>query len=211
MKRKTGFTLIELLVVIAITAILAAILFPVFARARENARKANCLSNLKQIGLAITQYVQDYDEMMPFTSAGGATYLMPDGVTTSATMLWYHPLMPYVKNFKLWNCPSFSTAQYTGGYHPLGGYGGNVQVFGNRALASFTRVSETLAVIDCNNYYLCSPTGGTCASNTQPVDARHLDMANAVFVDGHAKALPKSKAMDCSLYTTDALWVPTLP
>jgi prepilin-type N-terminal cleavage/methylation domain-containing protein len=61
--RRTGFTLIELLVVIAIIAILAAILFPVFARARENARKSNCASNLKQMGLAIMQYVQDYDEI----------------------------------------------------------------------------------------------------------------------------------------------------
>jgi prepilin-type N-terminal cleavage/methylation domain-containing protein len=63
--RKTGFTLIELLVVIAIIAILAAILFPVFARARENARRTSCQSNLKQIGLAIAQYTQDYDEKLP--------------------------------------------------------------------------------------------------------------------------------------------------
>ncbi|HOJ21988.1 MAG TPA: DUF1559 domain-containing protein [Armatimonadota bacterium] len=67
---RTGFTLIELLVVIAIIAILAAILFPVFARARENARKANCQSNLKQIGLAFQQYRQDYDETWPW---GGST------------------------------------------------------------------------------------------------------------------------------------------
>src|SRR5687767_10691477 len=63
--RKTAFTLIELLVVIAIIALLAAILFPVFARARENARRAGCQSNLKQIGLGIMQYSQDYDELMP--------------------------------------------------------------------------------------------------------------------------------------------------
>ncbi|MFH1910322.1 MAG: prepilin-type N-terminal cleavage/methylation domain-containing protein, partial [bacterium] len=63
--RKRGFTLIELLVVIAIIAILAAILFPVFAKAREKARQTSCLSNLKQIDLAVLQYAQDYDEMMP--------------------------------------------------------------------------------------------------------------------------------------------------
>ena len=64
-RKKFGFTLIELLVVFAIIAILAAILFPVFARARENARRASCQSNLKQIGLGIMQYTQDYDEKMP--------------------------------------------------------------------------------------------------------------------------------------------------
>ena len=65
-----GFTLIELLVVIAIISVLAAILFPVFARARENARRTSCLSNLKQIGLAFLQYTQDYDEAYPLTSYG---------------------------------------------------------------------------------------------------------------------------------------------
>jgi prepilin-type N-terminal cleavage/methylation domain-containing protein len=67
---KTGFTLIELLVVIAIIAILAAILFPVFARARENARRSSCLSNMRQIGVGILQYNQDYDEYYPYYCPG---------------------------------------------------------------------------------------------------------------------------------------------
>ena len=67
MRTRKGFTLIELLGVIAIIAILAAMLFPVFARARDNARKANCLSNQKQIGLALMQYTQDWDEMYPYS------------------------------------------------------------------------------------------------------------------------------------------------
>src|SRR5471032_2231792 len=78
---RRGFTLIELLVVIAIIAILAAILFPVFARARENARRASCQSNLKQIGLAIAQYLQDHDETMPtgtnYYDAGAAPFVTP--------------------------------------------------------------------------------------------------------------------------------------
>jgi prepilin-type N-terminal cleavage/methylation domain-containing protein/prepilin-type processing-associated H-X9-DG protein len=84
---KKGFTLIELLVVIAIIAILAAILFPVFARARENARRSSCQSNLKQIGLGIMQYSQDFDESMPFED-------------------WDTAAEPYLKNTQIFNCPS---------------------------------------------------------------------------------------------------------
>src|SRR6185312_8425918 len=87
-KFKKGFTLIELLVTIAIIAVLAAILFPVFARARENARRASCMSNLKQMGLGIMQYVQDYDETYPF-----GFYSVPGG-----TMYWPMLIYPYVKS-----------------------------------------------------------------------------------------------------------------
>lgn len=105
-----GFTLIELLVVIAIIAILAAILFPVFAQAREKARQTTCLSNLKQIGLACTQYVQDYDEAwVPFD-------------TPVAFVPYYDLLDPYIKDAPgakksggVWNCPSDAAATYTTG------------------------------------------------------------------------------------------------
>lgn len=102
MHRK-GFTLIELLVVIAIIAILAAILFPVFARARENARRSACQSNLKQIGLGILQYTQDYDERYPRrdTSAG-------------ANSSWVGQIMPYVKSEQLFKCPSSAAAASAG-------------------------------------------------------------------------------------------------
>ncbi|MCD6351836.1 MAG: DUF1559 domain-containing protein [Armatimonadetes bacterium] len=100
-----GFTLIELLVVIAIIAILAAILFPVFARAREKARQASCQSNLKQVALAFLMYVQDYDEKFPFwrwdSHGGGGT---PD----PSAPQWYVRLYPYVKNTQLFVCPSRS-------------------------------------------------------------------------------------------------------
>src|SRR5947199_9310919 len=89
---KRGFTLIELLVVIAIIALLAAILFPVFARARENARKSSCINNLKQIGLGIQQYSQDYDEMMTPLRWRWLGY---------SEMPFQSILQPYVKNTQI--------------------------------------------------------------------------------------------------------------
>ncbi len=95
---RRGFTLIELLVVIAIIAILAAILFPVFARAREQARKTSCLSNLRQLGLASRMYSQDYDEMMP------CDYYACNSSTTHRRLL--DQINPYVKNMAVLYCPS---------------------------------------------------------------------------------------------------------
>jgi prepilin-type N-terminal cleavage/methylation domain-containing protein/prepilin-type processing-associated H-X9-DG protein len=101
--KKLGFTLIELLVVIAIIAILAAILFPVFGRARENARRSSCQSNLKQIGLGVMQYTQDYDERYPMRYYGGATPLAVQNANS-----WRRQIFPYVKSAQLFLCPSNS-------------------------------------------------------------------------------------------------------
>jgi len=100
--QKRGFTLIELLVVIAIIAILAAILFPVFSRAREQARKTACLSNMKQLGTALMMYAQDWDETLPFwrTPCHGDPNYPPGG------LLWTEQLYPYVKNWEVFQCPS---------------------------------------------------------------------------------------------------------
>jgi prepilin-type N-terminal cleavage/methylation domain-containing protein/prepilin-type processing-associated H-X9-DG protein len=106
--RQAGFTLIELLVVIAIIAILASILFPVFARARENARRSSCQSNLKQIGLGLAQYAQDYSENLPYAFYGSSG----NGSTPTAPLYkWMDATYPYVKSEQLYTCPSDSAAQ----------------------------------------------------------------------------------------------------
>lgn len=144
--RKRGFTLIELLVVIAIISILAAILFPVFARARENARRTSCLSNLKQIGLAAMQYTQDYDEhYVPlFWRAGtgwpaaavnqtdpsmpGAYYRTGYGDGSGHKVVWMDLLFPYTKSIQVYQCPNakrmFSSTV------PYPGYGYNCAFYG---------------------------------------------------------------------------------
>src|SRR5580704_11355479 len=100
MQRNKGFTLIELLVVIAIIAILAAILFPVFAKVREKARQTACLSNVKQLGLAFAQYSQDYDEKYP----NGINSYSPPGAG------WGGQVYSYVKSVNVYKCPDDTTA-----------------------------------------------------------------------------------------------------
>ena len=97
---RRAFTLIELLVVIAIIAILAAILFPVFAQAREKARQAACLSNTKQMSLGIMQYAQDYDELLPVVGDNGAN-----------RGRWFHQIYPYVKSAEVFTCPNLPEAK----------------------------------------------------------------------------------------------------
>jgi prepilin-type N-terminal cleavage/methylation domain-containing protein/prepilin-type processing-associated H-X9-DG protein len=96
-----GFTLIELLVVIAIIAILAAILFPVFAQARDKARSAACMSNVKQVGLGVLMYAQDYDDTLPQHAGDFADFLNP-----AVGANWARAIQPYVKNDKIYACPS---------------------------------------------------------------------------------------------------------
>ncbi len=105
MKRNKAFTLIELLVVIAIIAILAAILFPVFAKAREKARQTTCLSDMKQLGLGVLQYIQDYDETYPIGSSGFERYSN-----------WPVEILPYVKSLGVYRCPDDAQNGYTPSY-----------------------------------------------------------------------------------------------
>jgi len=137
--KKRGFTLIELLVVIAIIALLAAILFPVFARARENARRASCQSNLKQMGLAFMQYTQDYDEKLPGATDGGtgngegepdgwiyySKFGLDDTSGKVVDQAVFDPargsLFTYVKSAQLYVCPSDRRGQVAGNSYAMNG------------------------------------------------------------------------------------------
>jgi prepilin-type N-terminal cleavage/methylation domain-containing protein len=114
--RKSGFTLIELLVVIAIISILASMLFPAFARAREQARKSVCISDLRQIGMGIMQYTGDYDERYPI----GHPFWALDGGGTPIEPQLSKVVDPYIKSLQVWSCPSWS-----------GKYGGQAKYIGN--------------------------------------------------------------------------------
>jgi prepilin-type N-terminal cleavage/methylation domain-containing protein/prepilin-type processing-associated H-X9-DG protein len=209
-KRK-GFTLIELLVVIAIIAILAAILFPVFARARENARRASCQSNLKQIGLGVMQYTQDYDERYPSNgyvcSAANIANKEYACVATTDYVLWYHALYPYTKSIQIFNCPSAADAQVqkttAGGqwaYTAYPAYGWNVYwtgtaeatPFSTAALASVEDPSGTIFAGDSTRYRMGAESPNSGGNSDQP-NPLHLDGTNYLWADGHVKWLVKGK------------------
>lgn len=111
---RRGFTLIELLVVISIISLLAAILFPVFSRARENARRTSCLSNVKQMGTAVMMYVQDYDGRYP------VEYISWSGASLSQLAHWPDLLYPYIKSWQVFLCPSDDSPGEYPHYRPAG-------------------------------------------------------------------------------------------
>ncbi len=217
--QRHGFTLIELLVVIAIIAILAAILFPVFAQAREKARSITCLSNLKQSATATLLYTQDYDETFPinlYINFGGAV---------PCTMSFYQELSPYQKNAEIMRCASKPTAvDFALGWSIVAGavglpdlcagnpnlkylsYNFNYAVIENgspsnifgvdpgrtvKTLASIPFAVETVLISDGvpSLMPINGPPDFACGVFYSPVDARHNGVVNANFVDGHAKAV----------------------
>ena len=228
-----GFTLIELLVVIAIIAILAAILFPVFARARENARRASCSSNFKQIGIGVMMYVQDHDELYPAAwQPYGAS-----PITQQSEWYWIDIIYPYVKSKQVFICPSSDSSQLLGR-----NYGANslmLQLYGNPPfnLAALSAASSTYMAMDSGTYHInpdkVSPArtwewlpgnglldASHCSAVTNPdynkdcMTGRHFDGVTVAFADGHVKWLKVSKIHEQTLrykagQSSD--WSPTNP
>lgn len=215
--RYSGFTLIELLVVIAIIALLAAILFPVFARARENARRASCQSNLKQIALGMHMYIQDYDEHYP------GAYMDPIGI-------WPGLVFPYVKSNQIFTCPSRSNIKVVSYTSGDSGYSYNL-MFTRKAgganylpfYATLSDVEKSAQTIIFQDAYLYADLNGVpCASeadnrfnSTEPsftlfvaasndgvsAISPHFDGENFAFADGHVKWMKCSAA-----YADRDLW-----
>ncbi len=202
-----AFTLIELLVVIAIIAILAAILFPVFARARENARRSSCSSNLKQVGLGFLQYAQDYDERYAIEDPGGnGTAGRPYG--------WADAIQPYIKSTQLFQCPSDSSpppdstnatpdpaepgyTDYTYNVGMARSRGGNA--FSNTLGVNLSQLEHsTLTAV----LFEIDGSGGASRADSNQRGSggqglassgdirwtRHLETSNILFSDGHVKA-----------------------
>ncbi|NUQ00840.1 MAG: DUF1559 domain-containing protein [Armatimonadetes bacterium] len=188
MKRR-AFTLIELLVVIAIIAILAAILFPVFAKAREKARQSNCASNLKQIGLAVLQYGQDYDEKFRIGWAEGGIHE------------WPQVLMPYSKNEQMFSCPSDMTNRWDRGAANTPRYVGySTTCYSNWGGTEYPVLnfplapSEFIILTEVDGHRSCPPwhtaqyhTYYTPATFPNSEKLTHNDGANYTFLDGHVK------------------------
>ena len=207
---RAAFTLVELLVVIAIIAILASILFPIFARARENARRTSCLSNLKQLGLGFMQYTQDYDEAFPLSSYP----------TTSVS--WTASTAPYIKSTQIFRCPSDTAARWNNPVAPPAtnyyttSYIMNAWFAGTQTYAKLSAVqapSKVAVLVDANtdvtqrdhfhpfNWIVETPanplyssfmhgmTFDDTANATKEIAlTRHLDTFNTLYADGHAKS-----------------------
>lgn len=209
-----GFTLIELLVVIAIIALLAAILFPVFARARENARRASCQSNMKQVNLGILQYVQDNDERKPM-----AVY---DTGSTGTTPRWQTFIMPYVKSTQVFDCPSanvvsnITSPDYMQKFDPATqnintaiGYSailGGWNFFGPSQgvhMSNIVKPEYTVMISDATQ----SVVWGCQEASWNPAIGvtadRHLEGINLGFCDGHVKWMKRSVVSSpCASFVT---------
>lgn len=216
---RRGFTLIELLVVIAIIAILAAILFPVFAQAREKARSIACASNLKQIAQAAMMYTQDYDDhLTPWCLPQGPTW--EAGCRGSYKQIWFHHAWyPYVKNWDVFICPStrWENGKGCGFWPDVGSSYGDIKLHGTsyayncngigcmcltKGSAVLKHPSEMAMLADgvwaCMRPYLGAPGGavmgdgsvGGCGTNWVDV---HSGGVNVAYYDGHVKWMPSRK------------------
>jgi len=210
---KTGaFTLIELLVVIAIISILAAILFPVFARAREQARKATCTSNLRQIGMSMTMYIQDYDELFPVCNFSDTNTGFPPAthVDGAGKPIFLVDLMqPYTKNRQVFMCPTMRGQANRASLYPTDynflcvhgwalyfpNYNNDLQGVCSHPLSAISNSAEKPML-------LCDGLGEHMGETTNSVYSQgKIGAQNIAYVDGHVKLTPGSYQKITSLYT----------
>jgi prepilin-type N-terminal cleavage/methylation domain-containing protein/prepilin-type processing-associated H-X9-DG protein len=204
-RKRNGFTLIELLVVISIIAILAAILMPVFARAREAGRQSNCLSNLRQLGTAAMLYTQDFDDALP---PAATARILPNGMYEE----WYDVIHPYAKNNAIFHCPSSTEGDRNASPSAYNmAYGWNHQYLhvngtdttlgflqgGGISLSKVQSPAETLMLGDTgktrnypassNSFDWIYPPNTPRVHNAHYLSDMHNGGANVAFVDGHSK------------------------
>jgi prepilin-type N-terminal cleavage/methylation domain-containing protein len=208
--KPTGFTLIELLVVIAIISILASMLFPAFSRARESARKTVCISNLKQIGLGIMQYTQDYDEKFP---VGYPFWFTP---TPANNELLVYVIDPYIKSVQVWDCPSWK-GRYAAGAGYIGNYGfvtapannviGVPNALPASGLAALNQPAE-YPLLFCGIAPQQSSPGPSFMNAHTAINDAAWDAGGVIggdsilYGDGHAKYLPLDVGRWERIYTT---------
>jgi prepilin-type N-terminal cleavage/methylation domain-containing protein/prepilin-type processing-associated H-X9-DG protein len=198
--RKQAFTLIELLVVIAIIAILASILFPVFGRARENARRSSCQSNLKQIGLGVMQYTQDYDERYPPSRSPGYVH---NGFKNDSAA-WHIIIYPYVKSYQIYSCPSNSSnktvywtndgtgdkvrCSYVSSHNGDDPYWGGRGLMQSEAPAAVAELQYVSTIIMIGEHRERQDPEYWANYNDMRM-TNHLGTSNFLFADGHVKAM----------------------
>jgi prepilin-type N-terminal cleavage/methylation domain-containing protein/prepilin-type processing-associated H-X9-DG protein len=215
LRARRAFTLIELLVVIAIIAILAAILFPVFGRARENARRSSCQSNLKQIGLGIAQYTQDYDERLPGATDGNGGKDQLGGwmfYTAFGRPAKFDPakgsIYPYIKSSQIFVCPSDAAGSTAGNSYAsnaclatkdsTGATNAPYNFKPGLALAAFEESASWMQLSEEGNGNNADPdvTDDAYISIAAPnvYAKRHFEGSNILFLDGHVKYQQNSRA-----------------
>jgi len=206
---RQAFTLIELLVVIAIIAILAAILFPVFAQAKAAAKATACMSNMKQMGLAVQMYVNDYDDTMFYRSGwansrSGNTKLIGPG-ESSNNFRWWNLLIPYVKSNSIWVCPSDNQPTSSPDYNGVDDILRSYIAISSAESLNLSSVDDTVDSIVVTEKWGSDYTGARTDSWIEPFNGdfttdatdptrtftasnRHAEHMNCSFLDGHAKS-----------------------